>query len=38
LGDRTQTELDNIADELNGRPRQTLAWKTPSQALDETMH
>ena len=37
LGDRTQTELDNIADELNGRPRQTLAWKTPSQALDRAM-
>jgi IS30 family transposase len=37
LGDRTQTELDNIADELNGRPRQTLGWKTPSQALDRAM-
>ena len=38
LGDRTQAELDNIATELNGRPRQTLGWKTPSQALDHTMH
>ncbi len=34
LGDRTQLELDAIADELNGRPRQTLGWKTPSQALN----
>ena len=38
LGDRTQTELDAIADELNGRPRQTLGWMTPSQALDRAMH
>ena len=37
LGDRTQTELDDIADELNGRPRQTLGWMTPSQALDRAM-
>ena len=37
LGDRTQLELDAIADELNGRPRQTLGWKTPSQALDRAM-
>jgi IS30 family transposase len=37
LGDRTQLELDTIADQLNGRPRQTLGWKTPSQALDRAM-
>jgi IS30 family transposase len=37
LGDRTQLELDAIADQLNGRPRQTLGWKTPSQALDRAM-
>jgi IS30 family transposase len=37
LGDRTQPELDAIAHELNGRPRQTLGWMTPSQALDRTM-
>jgi IS30 family transposase len=37
LGDRTQAELDHIATELNGRPRQTLGWKTPSQALDRAM-
>lgn len=37
LGDRTQLELDAIADELNGRPRQTLGWMTPSQALERAM-
>jgi len=37
LGDHTQIELDTIADELNGRPRQTLGWKTPSQTLDRAM-
>jgi transposase, IS30 family len=37
LGDRTQLELDAIADELNERPRQTLGWMTPSQTLDRAM-
>jgi len=37
LADRTQAELDHIATELNGRPRQTLGWKTPSQTLDRAM-
>jgi IS30 family transposase len=37
LGDRTQLQLDAIADELNRRPRQTLGWMTPSQALDRAM-
>jgi IS30 family transposase len=32
-----QTALDAIATELNGRPRQTLGFKTPSQALAETL-
>jgi len=33
LGQLDQTALDGIAAELNGRPRQTLGFKTPSQAL-----
>ena len=33
----SQAELDVVAAELNGRPRQTLGWKTPSQALDEVL-
>jgi IS30 family transposase len=33
----TQAELDAVAAELNGRPRQTLSFKTPSQALDEAL-
>jgi IS30 family transposase len=33
----TQADLDGVAAELNGRPRQTLGWKTPSQALDEAL-
>jgi IS30 family transposase len=32
-----QAGLDAIADELNGRPRQTLGWKTPSEALDQAL-
>jgi transposase, IS30 family len=28
-----QADLDRIAAELNGRPRQTLGFKTPSQVL-----
>jgi IS30 family transposase len=32
-----QTALDEIAAELNGRPRQTLGFKTPSQALAEAL-
>jgi IS30 family transposase len=33
----TQAELDDVAAELNGRARQTLGFKTPSQALDEAL-
>jgi IS30 family transposase len=34
----TQADFDLIADKLNGRPRQTLGFKTPSQALAEVLH
>ena len=34
---RSQDELDAIAERLNGRPRQTLGWRSPSQALDEAL-
>ena len=33
----TQADLDAVAAELNGRPRQTLGWQSPSQALDEAL-
>jgi len=33
----TQADLDAIADRLNGRPRQTLGFKTPSQVLAEVL-
>lgn len=33
----TQRQLDTIALKLNTRPRQTLAWKTPAEVLEETV-
>jgi IS30 family transposase len=33
----TQSDLDHVAAELNDRPRQTLQWKSPCQALDEAL-
>jgi IS30 family transposase len=33
----SQRDLNAIADELNTRPRQTLNWKTPSEALEEAL-
>ena len=34
----TQADLEAVAAELNNRPRQTLGWLSPSQALDEALH
>jgi IS30 family transposase len=33
----TQAELDQVADQLNGRPRQTLGWRTPAQKLAQLL-
>ena len=33
----TQADFNTIAQELNERPRQTLGFKTPSQALAEVL-
>jgi len=37
LAPYSQHDLDAVAAELNGRPRQTLGWMTPSQALDQAL-
>jgi IS30 family transposase len=37
LRDVTAAELDAVATELNGRPRQTLDWMTPSEALAQVL-
>jgi IS30 family transposase len=37
LRSTTQDECDSIALRLNTRPRQTLNWQTPAQALDEAL-
>jgi IS30 family transposase len=38
LAARSQIELDQIAAQLNGRPRQTLAWATPAEKMAELLH
>ena len=35
LAVHSREHLEQVADELNSRPRKTLGWKTPAQALDE---
>lgn len=37
LAARSQVELDAIAAELNGRPRQTLDWATPAEKMEELL-
>jgi transposase, IS30 family len=37
LGGHSPAHLAAVADELNGRPRKTLGWKTPAEALAEIM-
>jgi IS30 family transposase len=34
LSGYSQMDLNRVADELNGRPRETLGWKTPAEALN----
>ena len=37
LSAHTAADLDAVAAELNARPRKTLGWKTPAQALDQLL-
>ena len=37
LAIQSQADLDAIAAELNGRPRQTLAWMTPAERMAELL-
>ena len=37
LAVHSREHLEEVAAELNSRPRKTLAWKTPAQALDEVL-
>ena len=37
LGAHSADELAAVAAALNGRPRKTLGWRTPAEALDEVL-
>ena len=37
LAAHSREDLDAVAAELNARPRRTLGWKTPAEALDEVL-
>jgi IS30 family transposase len=37
LSKHSPDDLETVAAALNGRPRKTLAWKTPAEALDELL-
>jgi IS30 family transposase len=37
LAVHSREHLDQVAAELNARPRKTLGWRTPAQALDEVL-
>ena len=38
LARHTRGDLDAVALALNTRPRKTLKWRTPAEALDELLH
>ena len=38
LARHTRGDLDAVALALNTRPRKTLNWRTPAEALDELLH
>jgi IS30 family transposase len=37
LASVSQSRLDDVADQLNGRPRETLGWRTPAAALAQLL-
>jgi IS30 family transposase len=37
LSTHTQAHLDAVADELNDRPRKTLGWRKPTEALNKLL-